>query len=205
MIPDLSEFHLPVFMAGCSMSQKPMQQRPWPPVYRHHVPSRSAFYFRQQELPPWVDYSRYGGGYREKGREYYYLAPLYRNAMPPPLQPSKMLSPRRVMLVNPHVKKCYNDCSCLQRSRSLEDVRSEITSEWSDDDFSGFFRYDNRKLEAPLPNEFGHQNRMFFDDSIKLDVRKRGKSKVREKGLLMTQVGNRFVVKGIVLENLFLQ
>ena len=186
MIPELTGFHLPVFMAGCPItSQKPIQQRPWPPIYRQHSSSsRNGYFFRHHESPQWLDYPRYGGGgfgiggYREKGREYYYLAPLYRNAMPPPPQPTKSSPPRRIMLLNPHQgnnnvnKKCYNECPCWHRSRSLEDVRSEMNSEWSDDDVS-MFRHDTKKSEGMLPNGYGRGERMFLDDFAHLDSRRR--------------------------------
>lgn len=174
MIPD--GFHLPVFMTGCSMPPKPMQ-RPWPPVYRHQAPTRTSFYFRPPEPPPWIDYPRMNG-YREKSREYCYMAPFYRNAMPPPPQPVKLPLPRRIMLVNPNSKNCYSDCPCLHRSRSLEDVRSEVNSEWSDDEFSGY-RYDNRKLEPPSRNGYGPRSKKLFEDCAKVDARRKGRPQVR--------------------------
>ncbi|KAK6628831.1 hypothetical protein RUM43_002647 [Polyplax serrata] len=176
MIPDLNGFHVPVFMAGCPVSQKSKQQRPWPPVYRQHVPNRAGLYFRHQEYPPWMDYSRYNGDYRDKGREYYYLAPLYRNALPPPLQPTKLTPPRRVMLLNPNAKNCYSECPCIQRTRSLEDVRSDVNSEWSDDDLS-VFRYDRRNFESP--DDFGHNRKSIFDVTPPMESKRMGRPKVR--------------------------
>lgn len=84
-----------------------------------------------------------------KGRDYYYFAPMYRNAvpMPPPggpLQVAPMgLAPPRMMLVERPKAKGKSSreksreplgppCTCVVgRTRSLEDVRSEV-SEWED-------------------------------------------------------------------------
>ncbi|BET02766.1 WD domain, G-beta repeat [Nesidiocoris tenuis] len=82
-----------------------MLRRAWPPVYTTPavVPA---------PLPP-PDYY-----YADKGKEYYFLAPLYRDALPPP--------PRRPPPTCP--------CSCLllaasrRRSRSLDTVPSEVNA-----------------------------------------------------------------------------
>lgn len=165
MIPE--GFHLPVFMNG-PVSQKPIH-RPWPPIYRQQ-PNRTSFCFRPQESPPWRDY-----GYREKGREYYYLAPLYRNALPPPPQPIEMPPPRRLMLLNPQTRSCPSECPCLHRSRSLEDVRSDLNSEWSDDDHKvNGYRYNRKNTPKSFPNKI----RRSIDDSVKMDPRRRGSYQV---------------------------
>lgn len=173
MIPDA--FHLPVFMNGVSMSQKPIH-RPWPPIYRQHQ-NRTSFCFRPQESPPWRDYA-HASGYRDKGRDYYYLAPLYRNALPPPPQPIEIPPPRRLMLLNPQARNCPSECPCLHRSRSLEDVRSDLNSEWSEDDMGlNSYRYshNNRKSVpvSPISKKFSKIRRS-IDDSVKMDPRRRG-------------------------------
>ncbi|KAL0279810.1 UNVERIFIED_CONTAM: hypothetical protein PYX00_001288 [Menopon gallinae] len=163
MIPD--GFHLPVFINGVPLPPKPMH-RPWPPVYRQQQ-ARTGFCFRPQEPPPWRDYTR-ANGYREKGREYYYLAPLYRNALPPPPQPVEYPPPRRLMLLSP--RSCPRECPCLHRSRSLEDVRSDLNSEWSEDESSSSaYRYDRKSKPSVLPN------RRSLDDAVKVDPRRKGR------------------------------
>lgn len=83
-----------------------MLRRPWPPLYRHYA---GADYYAP---PPPI---------REKGRDYYLLAPLYRDALPPPppLPPPLNLTPRR------HLLSPQCACSCVlhrARSRSLDHV-----------------------------------------------------------------------------------
>ncbi|KAG7189547.1 hypothetical protein KM043_017236 [Ampulex compressa] len=138
------------------------QPRPWPPMYRNHPASRGpSFCYRPvplDTLTQWIaphipDYNyvpaRISGANPNKGRDYYYLAPLYRNAMPPPppqamspLQVSPVgVSPRMMMVERPRARAkssgglCRSSipaCTCsVGRTRSLEDVRSEV-SEWED-------------------------------------------------------------------------
>ncbi|XP_015608710.1 WD repeat-containing protein 47 isoform X4 [Cephus cinctus] len=136
------------------------KHRPWPPMYRNSPSRGPSFCYRpmlpvepiSQWLPPHLsshDYNylptRMPGN---KGRDYYYLTPLYRNAMPPPpagqpLQvPAMGLSPRMMLTEGArtraakssggHGRSSLPPCTCsVGRTRSLEDVRSEI-SEWED-------------------------------------------------------------------------
>lgn len=136
------------------------QSRPWPPMYRNHPTSRGpSFCYRPVPLdamaqwmtPHLPDYNympaRLGGSNPNKGRDYYYLAPLYRNGIPPPqgISPLQMspvaVSPRMMMMEAPrgrakssggHCRSSVPPCTCsVGRTRSLEDVRSEV-SEWED-------------------------------------------------------------------------
>jgi hypothetical protein len=104
-----------------------MVRRPWPPLYRHPHQNRPRFCFRPPDPPAeWRDYN-----YTNKGRDYYFMAPMYRNALPPPPPPRHMLvlDPRLRRVSHNHVQ-----CPCLNgsRSRSLDDVRSEVNSEWEE-------------------------------------------------------------------------
>jgi hypothetical protein len=105
-----------------------MLRRPWPPLYRQPFQHRPRFCFRPPDTPTdWREYS-----HTNKGREYYFMAPMYRNAMPPPPPP------RHMLLLDPrHQRLTHNlvQCPCLQksRSRSLDDVPSEVNSEWEDE------------------------------------------------------------------------
>jgi hypothetical protein len=105
-----------------------MLRRPWPPLYRQPFQHRPRFCVPAPDPPAdWRDYS-----HTNKGRDYYFMAPMYRNVMPPPPPP------RHVLLVEPRhrrVTHSHVQCPCLQasRSRSLDDVPSEVNSEWEED------------------------------------------------------------------------
>ncbi|KAL2725550.1 WD repeat-containing protein 47-like isoform X6 [Vespula squamosa] len=137
------------------------QHRPWPPMYRNHSnPRGPSLCYRPvpfETVTQWMgphitDYNympaRIGAPNPNKSRDYYYLAPMYRNAMPPPAQAISPLqvspvavSPRMMMVERPRGRtKSSGDygrnsvppCTCaIGRTRSLEDVRSEM-SEWED-------------------------------------------------------------------------
>jgi hypothetical protein len=105
-----------------------MLRRPWPPLYRQPFQHRPRFCIRAPDPPAdWREYS-----HTNKGRDYYFMAPRYRNVMPPPPPPRHMLvvEPRHRRATHSHVQ-----CPCLQasRSRSLDDVPSEVNSEWEED------------------------------------------------------------------------
>lgn len=168
MIPE--GFHLPMFVNPVQLTHK--SHRPWPPIYRQQ-PARNSFCFRPPEPAQW----------REKGRDYYYLAPLYRNALPPPPRPVDLPPPRRMMLVDPQTRGCPPDCPCLHRSRSLEDVRS-VASDWSDDERPGSGERHPRRVshagppKAPRVPHMGKpltgKPRRAFDDASHLDNRRKG-------------------------------
>jgi hypothetical protein len=107
-----------------------MLRRPWPPLYRHPLQHRPRFCFRSPDSPAeWREYN-----HTNKGRDYYFMAPMYRNALPPPPPPPArhmlLLDPRQRRVSHNHVQ-----CPCVRssRSRSLEDVRSEVNSEWEEE------------------------------------------------------------------------
>ncbi|XP_072757529.1 WD repeat-containing protein 47 isoform X5 [Anoplolepis gracilipes] len=139
------------------------QHRPWPPMYRNHPNSRAPSYCYRpvplDTLAQWItphipDYNYMPApritGNPNKSRDYYYLAPLYRNAMPPPPQamsplqvspvampppppPGMMMMERRGRAKSSGgLRSNVPPCTCaIGRTRSLEDVRSEM-SEWDD-------------------------------------------------------------------------
>lgn len=139
------------------------KHRPWPAMYRNHPNSRGpSFCYRPvpiETLTQWIgpqipshDYNylpaRFG---TNKPRDYYYLAPMYRNALPPPPQalttlqvpPPVAVGSRMMLMEKPRsrTKSSSNGgagrssvppCTCsVGRTRSLEDVRSEM-SEWEE-------------------------------------------------------------------------
>jgi hypothetical protein len=88
-----------------------MLRRAWPPVYSNRS--------QQQLLGPPPEYYYH----EEKPRDYYWMAPLYRDAMPPPPPRLPPLPPLPLQQLQP---PC---CPCLHRrhrirSRSLDTVRS---------------------------------------------------------------------------------
>lgn len=75
--------------------------------------------------------------YSNKSRDYYFLSPSYRSAGAP--TPSNhadlyLSRERQRQIRNPSATSPACPCS---RSRSLEDVRTEVVTEWEDDDENG--------------------------------------------------------------------
>jgi hypothetical protein len=120
--------------------------RPWPPLTRQAQPN---FYFR----PPDLDlrnfktssskgstYSDFSGmsAYSNKSRDYYFLSPSYRSAGAP--TPSNHGDFYHVREKSRHIRHPNPAppvvCPC-SRSRSLEDIRAEVVTEWEDDDENG--------------------------------------------------------------------
>ncbi|XP_059062997.1 WD repeat-containing protein 47 [Achroia grisella] len=120
--------------------------RPWPPLARQPQPN---FYFRPpdpMELRNFKTASSKGSlysdfsamsAYSNKSRDYYFLSPSYRSAgAPTPSHADLYLSrerPRHLRHPNPATP---SECPC-SRSRSLEDVRTDVVTEWEDDDENG--------------------------------------------------------------------
>ena len=135
--------------------------RPWPSVYRNHPPPASrppSFCYRPvplDTLTQWMgppmpnahhDYN-YVRNPNKSANDYYYLTPMYRNALPAPVQ----LPPSGMMMLDGHHhhqrpsrqrstkssgstggRHSVPPCTCsVGRTRSLEDVRSEM-SEWEE-------------------------------------------------------------------------
>ncbi|OXU28072.1 hypothetical protein TSAR_000155 [Trichomalopsis sarcophagae] len=196
--------------------------RPWPSVYRNsHSSSRGpSFCYRpmpMDTLTQWMspvpshDYNyvpaRVPGSGPNKGGDYYYLTPLYRNAIaPPPAQalpgfqvPAPVaVSPRMMMLEQGGGQQLHNHrpsrnrstkssgsagmgggrhsvppCTCaVGRTRSLEDVRSEV-SEWEEyNDMNG-----NRMRTSPKSNGMskGHHGRRSMENLLEVDVEENGR------------------------------
>ncbi|XP_023941149.2 WD repeat-containing protein 47 isoform X6 [Bicyclus anynana] len=119
--------------------------RPWPPLSRQAQPN---FYFRPPDpMDPrnfktssskgstYSDFSAMSA-YSNKSRDYYFLSPSYRSAgAPTPSNHADLYvnreRPRQIR--HPNTSPA---CPC-SRSRSLEDVRTEVVTEWEDDDENG--------------------------------------------------------------------
>ncbi|XP_038216622.1 WD repeat-containing protein 47 isoform X3 [Zerene cesonia] len=132
------------------MKSKPPQYmdvppfRPWP-LTRQVQPN---FYFRPPDPmetrnfktssskgSTYSDFSAMSA-YSNKSRDYYFLSPSYRSAgAPTPNTADLYLNRERPrQLRNP--KATSPACPC-SRSRSLEDVRTDVVTEWEDDDENG--------------------------------------------------------------------
>lgn len=137
------------------------KHRPWPAMYRNYPASRGpSFCYRPvplETLTQWMtphlaphDYNYVPAPMRpKKGRDYYYLAPMYQNAMPPPSAmpiqvPPMTLGHRMMIMEKPRAgtktsssngagrSSAATPCTCsVGRTRSLEDVRSEVV-EWEE-------------------------------------------------------------------------
>lgn len=122
--------------------------RPWPPLVRQGHPN---FYFRPPDpmdlrnfktsSSKGSTYSDFSGmsAYSNKSRDYYFLSPSYRPAAAPPLSNHADLYLGRERLRqtrHPNPAPTSTVCPC-SRSRSLEDVRTDIVTEWEDDDENG--------------------------------------------------------------------
>lgn len=126
--------------------------RPWPPLSRQ---TQSNFYFRPPDpmdlrqfktsSSKGSTYSDFSGmsAYSNKSRDYYFLSPSYRSAGAPTPSHSELYGARERprQLRNPNSSPS-TACPC-SRSRSLEDVRTEVVTEWEDDDENG------NKIVAP--------------------------------------------------------
>lgn len=131
------------------------KHRPWPAIYRNPSRVPSVCYrpmpldaltqWITPRLPPHPDYNYVPAMRANKNRDYYYLTPMYRNGAPPspamPLQPPPLALASRMMIMDKSRSKTKSSsngrssvppCTCsVGRTRSLEDVRSEV-SEWEE-------------------------------------------------------------------------
>lgn len=180
--------------------------RPWPSsAYRgSHAPASRGPSFCYRPMPPmealpphphpqWIpnhefNYGRGGAG-SSKGGDYYYLTPLYRNALPAPapqaLPAAYQIPPSPRMIVDHHQRPSRNrstkssgsagmgrhsvpPCTCaVGRTRSLEDVRSEM-SEWEEySDMNG-----NRVRSSPKHNGVSksRNGRRSMENLLEVDV-----------------------------------
>lgn len=113
-------------------------RRPWPPMFRTPFQRVPPFNFRPMEQPPWREpfQNGYGLPQTNKSRDYYFLAPYYRNVMPPPPKPQKERQPMMDIRRRTN-RKMEEKPACHCKSRSMEDVRFdvvEVTPEWENDE-----------------------------------------------------------------------
>lgn len=140
-------------------SAEMLSRKPWYPsnFSRPIQPPRPTYNFRPPEPPSiWREVGPYA--YHtpiygpsavlqpNKGKDYYFLAPYYRNAMPPPPNPNRLLmvdpSRTRNMMRKPEIIPCH----C--RSKSMEDVRSEVVevTDWEEDENGNRIEANRNKL-----------------------------------------------------------
>lgn len=118
--------------------------KPWNFARRHQATTTQSFNFRPSEPSFPMPYAAYpssnyspgiGFGNKPIMKDHYFLAPYYRNAMPPPPNPNRlMLADQKARKQNVSPRQITENCYCNNRSRSLEDVRTEVIelSDWSD-------------------------------------------------------------------------
>lgn len=128
-------------------------RRPWPPMYRAPF-QKHQFNFHPAEPKNYRDHTfnfapNPNNIYQtNKSRDYYFLAPLYRNAMPPPPKPQ---SNRLIMMGNNNNKKRTKRITeevCHCRSRSMDDVRFDVV-ELSPDENGNHVEMRNEKNVKP--------------------------------------------------------
>lgn len=133
-------------------SAEMLSRKPWYPTNLSRTTQRQTFNFHPVEPAVWRDSTyayhspRYspGSAYYQpnKGKDYYFLAPYYRNAMPPPPNPNQLLMVDHAR--RKHIRKIETICRC--RSKSMEDVRSEIVevTDWDEDENGNKLDYHSR-------------------------------------------------------------
>lgn len=145
-----------------------MLRRPWPPVYRHPGPGGvgppggpgpyHTFFpsFRQNEYPYTASPHKEFFHHKMTKGDYYFLAPLYRNVLPPPPPPAPLKPlPRRIMPMPPidlmRRSNSQPPCTCAVpprlRSRSLENLNNIIVDSPEDDYPSSSNYRDSRDKE----------------------------------------------------------
>lgn len=120
--------------------------RPWPPISRQSQPN---FYFRPPDpmdlrnfktsSSKGSTYSDFSGlsAYSNKSRDYYFMSPTYRSAgAPVPSSHGELYERERPRQLRNPIPSPSAPCPC-NRSRSLEDVRTDVVTEWEDDDENG--------------------------------------------------------------------
>lgn len=137
-------------MGDMLLKQKPrwqqgqvdMHRRPWPPMFRAPFQRVPPFNFRPVDQTTWREPFQYqtngfSPAQTNKSRDYYFLAPYYRNVMPPP---PKLQKDRPLMVDTTRRrtnKRTEDKASCHCKSRSMEDVRFdvvEVQPEWEQDE-----------------------------------------------------------------------
>ncbi|CAH1132936.1 unnamed protein product [Ceutorhynchus assimilis] len=117
----------------------------YPPFYPQVNPKRNSYPFRPPEPAFWRDFNPHfrppAFSYPPKVRDYHLLPPFYRNVMPPPPNPNRliMMDPRRWAASIPRNDGVIVNhqqpppCHCKdQKSKSMEDVRDFVV-DWDKD------------------------------------------------------------------------
>ncbi|XP_050301770.1 WD repeat-containing protein 47 isoform X5 [Anthonomus grandis grandis] len=125
----------------------------FPPFYPQVNPKRNSYPFRPPEPTFWRDMPRHfrpaGFSYPPKVRDYHLLPPFYRNVMPPPPNPNRlvMVDPRRwpkKETFSPPPCHCHNGAKNSSgtnghapnpKSRSMEDMREFVVD--YENDYNG--------------------------------------------------------------------
>ncbi|XP_066250658.1 WD repeat-containing protein 47 isoform X4 [Euwallacea similis] len=117
----------------------------FPPFYPQANPKRMSYPFRPPDPAVWREFHPPNFGYPPKVRDYHMLPSFYRNVMPPPPNPNRllMMDPRRwtappqPQQPQPPLCQCNGSGGTRSvKSKSMEDVR-EFVIEWGEKDYNG--------------------------------------------------------------------
>lgn len=169
-------------MGDLLLKQKPARISHWqslemlsrrpilPPYPPKSARLRQLGNFRPPEYVDFRDYNPYaipynaGINYQNKPRDYCYLTPYYRSAMPPP----PISNNDRLLMVDPSRRLSnvripeFSSCRC--KSKSMDDVRQDIQiSDWEEDENGNHIanhkkNIDNRILNKQRPNRRSMDN-----------------------------------------------
>lgn len=119
-------------------STEMLARKPWPPIYSQRVSPR--YHLHPSDAHYAYAYTRYSNNNQSGGiikEPQYFMAPYYRNVMPPPPSTNRPFMDRTKRKVQVHHPPC-SPCRC--KSKSLEDIRAdvvEVRRDYDDDDFNG--------------------------------------------------------------------
>lgn len=104
-----------------------LARKPWPPIYPQRVssPRYSSDPYETQSSYAYARYSNNNAKFSKN--QPYFMAPYYRNALPPPLHADRLY-------VDHKRQNVHNLSACSCKSKSLEDVRdiAELRRECND-------------------------------------------------------------------------
>lgn len=125
----------PHYVDGPFVPWMPVARQPHPSYYRHPDPIDWQNFKSQSSLGS--TYSDFSGNSAigNKGRDYYFLSSHYRNPVPNLNHTEHYLGRDRRRQLRP-AEPAPTSCPC-NRSRSMEDMRTDIVTEWEDDDENG--------------------------------------------------------------------
>lgn len=131
---DMKPKPAPHYVDSSFIPWMPLARRPHPAHYRHPDPVEWNFKTQSSLGSTYSDFSS-NSAIGNKGRDYYFLSTHYRSPVPNLNHADLYLGrDRRRQIRQPEAAPA--PCPC-NRSRSMEDMRTDIVTEWEDDDENG--------------------------------------------------------------------